>query len=98
MLHPFLSCLYNRLKRVSSISEEERRMRRYISIAALSLAVIAPLGAQTPKGWKLRADRSTSAVDPDAAGAIKFSAMGTGFHAVTPQAAVFWNPANTVTG
>ena len=24
--------------------------------------------------------------------------MATGFHAVTPQAAVFWNPANTVTG
>src|SRR4030095_5251756 len=28
----------------------------------------------------------------------KFTAMGAGYHAVTPQAAVFWNPANTVTG
>ena len=25
-------------------------------------------------------------------------AMGAGFHAITPQAAVFWNPANTATG
>ena len=73
-------------------------MQRYFTIAALALTVVAPLAAQAPKGWKLRADRSTSASDPDAAGAIKFMAMGTGFHAVTPQAAVFWNPANTVTG
>ena len=72
-------------------------MHRYITIAALALTVVAPLAAQAPRGWKLRADRSTSASDPDAAGAIKFMAMGTGFHAVTPQAAVFWNPANTAT-
>jgi len=31
-------------------------------------------------------------------GAIKFSAQGAGFHAVTLQAAVFWNPANVATG
>jgi hypothetical protein len=73
-------------------------MKRYLTVAALVLAAIAPLAAQTPKGWKVRADRSTSASDPDAAGAIKFMAMGAGFHTVTPQAAVFWNPANTATG
>ena len=73
-------------------------MKRYVTIAALTLAAIAPLAAQSPAGWKVRADRSTSAADPDAAGAIKFMAMGAGFHAITPQAAVFWNPANTVTG
>jgi hypothetical protein len=39
-----------------------------------------------------------NASDPDAAGAIKFVTMGTGFHATNPQAAVFWNPANTVAG
>ena len=39
-----------------------------------------------------------SAEDPDAAGAIKFVEMGSGFHATNPQAAVYWNPANTVTG
>ena len=73
-------------------------MKRYVTIAALTLAAFAPLAAQAPSGWKVRADRSTSASDPDAAGAIKFMAMGAGFHAITPQAAVFWNPANTVTG
>ena len=46
----------------------------------------------------MRVDRSTSATDPDAAGAIKFETMGSGFHASNPQAAIFWNPANSVTG
>ena len=74
-------------------------MKRLVSLAALTLLVIAvPLLAQSPKGWKVRADRSTSASDPDAAGAIKFVTAGSGFHATTPQAAVFWNPANTITG
>src|SRR5881394_1828071 len=73
-------------------------MKRYLSVAALTLLVVAPLVAQAPKGWKVRADRSTSASDPDAAGAIKFMTMGSGFHAVNPQAAVYWNPANTATG
>ncbi len=62
------------------------------------LFAAAPLSAQGPKGWLVRPDRSTSAIDPDAAGSIKFAAAGTGFHATTPQAAVFWNPANTATG
>jgi hypothetical protein len=73
-------------------------MRRYVSVAVLALFAVAPLVAQAPKGWKVRADRSTSASDPDAAGAIKFVTQGFGFHATNPQAAVFWNPANTATG
>ena len=73
-------------------------MKRFVALAALALLATAPLLAQSPKGWKVRADRSTSASDPDAAGAIKFTTSGSGFHAVTPQAAVFWNPANTATG
>ena len=73
-------------------------MKRYVAIAVLTLVAVSTLAAQTPKGWKVRADRSTTAADPDAAGAIKFMAMGSGFHAITPQAAVFWTPANTVTG
>jgi hypothetical protein len=62
-----------------------------------SLAVIS-LAAQSPKGWMVRADRSTSASDPDGAGTIKFVTMGSGFHATNPQAAVYWNPSNTATG
>ena len=73
-------------------------MKRFASIAALALLAAAPLLAQAPKGWMVRADRSTSASDPDGAGAIKFVTMGSGFHATNPQAAVFWNPANTQTG
>lgn len=57
-----------------------------------------PLCAQAPKGWKMRVDRSTSASDPDASGAIQFTTSGSGFHAVNPQAAVYWNPANTASG
>ena len=73
-------------------------MNRFVSIAVLALLAVVPVIAQAPPGWKLRTDRSMSAADPDAAGPIKFVTMGTGFHATNPQAAVYWNPANTVTG
>jgi hypothetical protein len=73
-------------------------MKRHVCIAVLALLAVAPMLAQAPKGWKLRVDRSTSASDPDAAGSIKFVEMGSGFHATNPQAAVYWNPANTATG
>ena len=73
-------------------------MKRYIHVAALALAALAPLVAQTPQGWKMRVDRSTAASDPDAPGDIKFVTMGSGFHATNPQAAVYWNPANTAAG
>lgn len=74
-------------------------MKRHVAVAVLALLLVAvPLSAQAPKGWLLRADRSTSASDPDAPGAIKFVVEGSGFHATNPQAAVYWNPANKVTG
>ena len=73
-------------------------MKRRAVIAALALVAVVPLVAQSPKGWMVRADRSTSASDPDGAGTIKFVTMGTGFHATNPAAAVYWNPANTATG
>src|SRR6266480_3706995 len=56
----------------------EAKMKSHIRIALLTLAAFAPLVAQTPKGWKMRVDRSTAATDP--------------------QAAVYWNPTNTVAG
>ena len=73
-------------------------MKRYLFVAMLVLLAIAPLGAQAPSGWKMRVDRSMNASDPDAPGSIKFVTMGSGFHATNPQAAVYWNPANTATG
>jgi len=73
-------------------------MKRHVHLAVLALIAFAPLVSQTPKGWKMRVDRSTAASDPDAPGDIKFATMGSGFHATNPQAAVYWNPANTATG
>ena len=73
-------------------------MKRYLLGVMLVLLASAGLVAQSPKGWKIRVDRSTSATDPDAAGNIKFVTMGAGFHATNPQAAVYWNPANTASG
>lgn len=73
-------------------------MKRFISTVVFAALALAPLAAQSPKGWKVRVDRSTSATDPDAAGNIKFVTMGTGFHATNPQAAIYWNPANTAAG
>jgi len=71
---------------------------KHFAYLAVALLTTIPVHAQAPKDWLLRADRSTSAADPDAPGAIRFTTKGTGYHAVTPQAAVFWNPANRVTG
>src|SRR5437868_5678972 len=73
-------------------------MKRHVHVAVLALVALAPLVAQAPQGWKMRVDRSTAATDPDAPGDIKFVTMGSGFHATNPQAAVYWNPANTATG
>src|SRR5947208_8850031 len=73
-------------------------MKIRTQIAIVALAATLPLCAQAPKGWKLRADRSTEASDPDGPGDIKFVTMGSGFHATNPQAAVYWNPSNTASG
>ncbi len=73
-------------------------MNRHVYVTVLALAALTPLAAQAPQGWKVRADKSTSASDPDTAGEIKFVTMGSGFHATNPQAAVYWNPANTASG
>ncbi|HEY6213969.1 MAG TPA: hypothetical protein VIW45_16860 [Vicinamibacterales bacterium] len=73
-------------------------MKRVLILAG-ALAASATLLAQgAPAGWKMRVDRSTNAQDPDAAGTITFVTMGSGFHATNPQAAIYWNPANTASG
>jgi hypothetical protein len=72
-------------------------MKRYRYVAAVALIALAAF-AQSPKGWKMRVDRSTAASDPDAPGDIKFVTQGSGYHATNPQAATYWNPANTASG
>lgn len=73
-------------------------MRYLASTMAIAALAVVTVGAQSTAGWKVRADRSTSAADPDGAGAIKFTAMGNSFHAVNPQAAVYWHPNNSASG
>lgn len=73
-------------------------MRRYFGFAVLIFVAAIPLVAQVPKGWMLRSDRSTTAEDPDAPGADKLMPMGSGLHVIAPQAAVFWQPADTASG
>ena len=76
------------------------RMLRSFAFTVVTFALLTCLSAaaQAPKGWKMRVDRSMEASDPDGTGEIKFVTMGSGFHATNPQAAVYWNPANNVTG
>jgi hypothetical protein len=73
-------------------------MKHFIGFVLAALLAVAPAFAQSPKGWKLRSDHSSDASDPDAPGADKFLVSGSGFHAINPMAAVYWNPANTATG
>jgi hypothetical protein len=74
-------------------------MKRHLPLVTLVFAALVPLSAQSvPQGWKQRVDRSESASDPDAAGSVKFVSQAGGFHATNPQAATYWNPANTASG
>jgi hypothetical protein len=75
-----------------------RKMKRIVLSMLIGSAVIVGLTAQGPSGWMVRPDNSTSASDPDAPGDIKFVARGAGFRATDPRAAVFWDPADIVTG
>jgi len=73
-------------------------MKYFAGLLLAVLFALAPAFAQAPKGWKYRSDHSSEASDPDAPGAIKFTTTPTGFHAVNPMAAIYWNPANTASG
>ena len=73
-------------------------MKHFVGIVLAALLTLAPAFAQAPKGWKMHTDHSADAADPDAPGANKFVAVGSGFHATNPMAAIYWNPANTATG
>jgi len=73
-------------------------MKRSLFIALVAALAVAPIFAQAPAGWQVRADRSTNATDPDGAGDIKFTTIAGGFRANNPTAAIYWNPANTAKG
>ncbi len=67
-------------------------------LAVVSLAGAALMAQAAPAGWKLRIDESRTASDPDGSGSVRFTSAGGGVRAVTPQAAVFWQPAASATG
>jgi hypothetical protein len=67
-----------------------------ISLLILSLTVA--LGAQSPAGWQVRIDRSTTASDPDDVPDVKVATVASGFRVTGGPAGTFWNPANRATG
>src|SRR5665213_3113326 len=73
-------------------------MKYFIGLALATLLATAPAFAQAPTGWKMHTDHSAEASDPDAPGADRFTVSGSGFHAVNPMAAIYWNPENTISG
>lgn len=73
-------------------------MLQRVAPLALIVCLVMPLGAQVPAGLKMRVDRSTDAQDPDNVPDLKVVTVGKGFRSTGGPAAVFWYPANTVTG
>src|SRR5262245_62148133 len=64
-----------RLRYIMAVPDKgDTEMKRLVQIVLLALVAFV-LVAETPKGWKMRVDRSTSASDPDAGGNIKFETM-----------------------
>lgn len=80
-----------------------RQAKQLVPAAAAVIAAVAmlagiPAQAQVPAGWKARMDGSNRASDPDGKGQISLVAEKGGYHATNPQAAAYWNPANTAAG
>ena len=71
--------------------------KRFVLIAVIAF-LAAPLAAQTPQGWRMRVDESTSAEDPDDRPDLKVVTVGSGMRITGGPAGTFWNPSNAVTG
>jgi len=77
----------------------ENPMVRFALVFLIGLtALVAPLTAQAPQGWKARVDLSQSASDPDDIPDVKVVTMGKGFRVTGGPAGTFWSPANAVAG
>ena len=61
--------------------------------ALLLLLLAFPLAAQSPPGWKVRADDAKADLAK-----LSFEEMKPGFHVTTGPAVILWNPENTATG
>jgi hypothetical protein len=73
-------------------------MTRRLFLCVLTVLFMMPLAAQTPPGWRMRVDKSTSAEDPDDRPDLTVMAMGSGMHVTGGPAGTFWNPKNTASG
>jgi hypothetical protein len=73
-------------------------MHKRLFLFALLVCLAAPLAAQTPAGWRMRVDRSTSAEDPDDRPDLAVVTRGKGFQVTGGPAGSFWNPAQSATG
>jgi len=71
--------------------------KRFVLIAVIAF-LVTPLTAQTPQGWRMRVDESTSAEDPDDRPDLRVVTVGSGMRITGGPAGTFWNPANAVTG
>ncbi|MBM3818653.1 MAG: hypothetical protein FJW14_06495 [Acidimicrobiia bacterium] len=71
---------------------------RSLLCVVLCAALAAPLAAQTPQGWRMRVDESTSAEDPDDRPDLKVVTVGSGMRVTGGPAGTFWNPKDAVTG
>jgi hypothetical protein len=71
--------------------------RRFLCFV-LCAVLAAPLAAQTPPGWRMRVDESTSAEDPDDRPDLKVVTVGSGMRITGGPAGTFWNPKDAVTG
>jgi hypothetical protein len=73
-------------------------MFRHVLLCVLIACLAAPLAAQTPQGWRMRVDRSTSAEDPDDRPDLKVASRGNGFQVTGGPAATLWNATHTASG
>lgn len=72
--------------------------RAFFAVVLVSISAATLMAQAGPAGWKLRIDESTSASDPDGSGSVRLTSTNGGVRAVTPQAAVFWQPVAMATG
>ena len=71
-------------------------MRSLLAVVTIAALAIPLAGAQesgvTAEGWEVRLDRGTNVGD------LFFRTMGSGFHATTGPAAIFWQPSSMQKG
>ncbi len=83
---------------------------RFVLLPAVFALCATPLSAQAdpdrtvaggggfPAGWHVRTDVNRRTGQPGDLASVKFTTMGTGFHATVGPAAIYWRDADTASG